>query len=56
MSDERLYTLVEASTELARRECQNHGHDWEFLSVWGSSLPMAIVCARCGRKASVVDQ
>ncbi len=54
---EKRYTLAEAAAELARRECQEDGHDFSVL--WHRSYddwagtPMAVQCDRCGEKWSV---
>jgi hypothetical protein len=48
---EKLYTLAEARRELARRECDTHGHDIDFMHQHGSTDPIAAFCTRdCGHQ------
>ncbi|MBP2703511.1 hypothetical protein JOL79_06825 [Microbispora sp. RL4-1S] len=51
--DEPRYTLDEAAAELARRECEQRGHDWTMHAVRTmdspGEVPIAIGCERpCG--------
>lgn len=53
---EQTYTLAEARRELARQECQRHGHSWDVVSTLGDG-PVSIVCGTCGWSGSVtMDQ
>lgn len=46
---EKLYTLDAARRELARRECDTHGHDIDFVYQRGSTDPLLAHCTRgCG--------
>jgi hypothetical protein len=51
--DDRTYTLAEAERILAKRECFNHGHDFEVMIDNRTSDPAAIMCTRCGRSWTV---
>lgn len=46
MSEER-YTLTEVTREIARRECQMHGHDYDVVVSHGRG-PVELRCLRCG--------
>lgn len=48
MAEERRYTLAEAKLELAKQECDLHGHSFNTIVVVGSGDPVAISCDRCG--------
>jgi hypothetical protein len=53
MTGEQRYTLDEARAELARRECEQLGHDWSMIAVRctgeAGEAPVAITCERrCG--------
>lgn len=46
--DGNRYTLREAARELARQECRFRGHVWDLVENFGSAVPLAILCTRCG--------
>lgn len=49
MTGQQRYTLDQARRELARRECEIHGHDIDFTHHAGSTDPIAAYCTRgCG--------
>lgn len=50
--EQRRYTLAEAVTELRRRKCVEHGHDFDVVQD-GVGLPVGVQCARCGRSWEV---
>jgi hypothetical protein len=52
MSEQKTYTLEEARRELARRECEHHGHSWDVISTIGAG-PEAVVCTQCGWAGTV---
>lgn len=52
-SDDQTYTLAEAERILAKRECLNHGHDFEIMIDNLTSDPTTIICTRCGRNWTV---
>lgn len=43
------YTLDEAEEVFAARECDLHGHDFEFL-VSGAGDLTGMLCGRCGQR------
>lgn len=54
---EKRYTLAEAAAELARRECQENGHDFSVVGHrsyddWAGT-PVAVRCDRCREEWSV---
>lgn len=54
MTDEPHYTLSEAETELARRECAEHGHQPEFIHKFGNPDPERAICSRCGQAWNLI--
>jgi hypothetical protein len=53
-NDEPRYTLNEAKRKLIEAECAMHGHDWRVISIFGSNVPRAVTCTRCGQTHEVV--
>lgn len=49
---QRRYTLDEAARELALRQCQAEGHDWEICEEMCVG-PVALICSRCGEARPV---
>ncbi len=47
MTDEPTYTLDQAKRELDRRECTQHGHDFDVIVTGGGDVAR-VICARCG--------
>lgn len=46
----KLYTLLEAQAEIAKRACSVQGHDFTLQIVMGKELPQEIHCNRCHRE------
>lgn len=54
---EQLYTLDEARTEIARIECEQHGHVWQVDVQQpddpAPGTPAAVWCIRCSQRHAV---
>jgi hypothetical protein len=49
------YTLAEAKLELARKECEQYGHDYEVVVLIGQNAPRHVLCRRCGRSWGIQE-
>lgn len=41
--------------KVRRYECSQVGHDWRLVETMFQDVPVKIVCERCGKSASVVE-